>query len=973
MRRLDRNGAAPRRCAGVSALLCLSAALLTFLLAAARARAQGVLQFQVVTLPACQVAGQSLDVDISTGLGVTPGNADPSWFLSLVPPSQAGSFPAYSTIPNVAWVVPPPAVHWLQRQQLSSPQVDAGGNYTYRLQLNLNPSLYTNLHIVGQYAADNTATVRLNGVTQASCTGNGCFQTPQSLAITSGFINGVNDLDITVNNISNITGLLVAAKLQATCLACAAAPTGMVAWYPLDEQIGATAVDDIAPPPDSLVDNVGTPQPGPIAPIGPNAGPAHVAGMVGAGALYFYGPYVEVASQAELNFGLGDFSIDGWVRAVGCGPGRLSPIVDKLDTGSSTGFSFYLDQPLPATANLNLRVNGSVFTSSGTLVANAHPIVNTGPWYHLAVTVDRTLGGGTFYINGSPAGTFTPPAGSVTNSKPMWIGELRPSGARCEIAIDELEIFNRALSQAELSDVYNAGPAGKCRPHPDQQADLGDAPDSTNHAGVPMLAYPSPPVTAHFPTAHDPTLPGWRGPKHLAAKSAVWLGTDVTFEDEADIGGDQDGVNNVDPTHGAANQDNRDDGVNPGTILLPSCGSTQLSFDLSAASTAPAGNYYVNVWFDFDRDGDWDDAFRCAEGPSIDARGQEWAVQNMAVNVPGNLVPGGFATFTTPSFVSSHQGNGSIWMRITVSDQPVIAGDNGGPFTLPSDLGRGGSAGTAYVSGYASGETEDYLLSPTDVELCGRKWHDANADGVQQQGEPGLDGWQIQVTDAAGNLVATATTDQQGDYCVIVPAPGPKAPPVTYTISEVTEAGWNQTFPASPGTHAVTISNGPPLSLAPTGPYDFGNRTAEESGCDLAVRKSVQPNPLVSGQQATYAITVTNLGKGTCDGVSTLTDALPPGLQVLGVGQGGSQWNCAVSGANPPATVTCTWNGGVQPVNPGPLPPITINVNVTAPPGSSLRNCATVTNPNDSNPGNDQSCVTVSLPRRLSPHVKSKG
>jgi uncharacterized repeat protein (TIGR01451 family) len=973
MTRLDGDRAGLRQAARISARVCLFLASLAAFLGALPAGAQVGVQFQVVPLPPCQTVGQFLDVDISTGLSVSPGSQDPRWFLTAVPPSQTGAFPTYSTINSVAWLTPPSPTHWIQRIANPLPQVDLGGNYTYRLQINLNPTLYSNLHIVGQYLADNTATVKLNGVTKATCTGSGCFSTPQPLNITSGFVNGVNQLDITVNNISNITGLLVLAKLQATCQACVAAPAGMVAWYPLDELTGATAVNDIAPPPYSLVNNVGTPLPGPVGPIGPNSGPLPVVGMVGPRALYFYGPYVEVAPQAELNFGTGDFSIDGWVRAVGCGPGRFSPIVDKLDTGTSTGFSFYLDQPLPTTANLNLRINGSTFTSTGTLVANANPIVNTGPWYHLAVTVDRSSGIGTFYINGSSSGTFTPPTGSVSNSKTMWIGELRPPGARCEIAIDELEIFNRALAQSEVQGIYNAGSAGKCRPHPDLQSDLGDAPDSVNHAGAPMLAYPAPPVTAHYPTVHDTTLPGWRGPKHLNAKGAVWLGPTVSFEDEADIGGDQDGVNNLNPSGGAANQDNYDDGVNPNTVLLPSCGSTQLTFDLSAAPTTPAGNYYVNVWFDFTRDGDWDDGFRCAVGPTIDAHGQEWAVQNMIVNVPGSLVPGGFATFTTPSFVSSNQGSAKMWMRITASDQPVLAGDNGGPFTLPADLGRAGSTGTTYLNGYATGETEDYLLAPKIVELCGMKWHDANADGVKQPGELGLAGWQIEVTDAAGNLVATATTDQQGNYCVIVPAPGPNTPPVTYTISEAAQAGWNQTFPATPGTHTVTINPGPPLSLSPPGPYNFGNRTTDESGCDLAIRKSVQPIPMISGQPATYTITVTNLGKGPCDGVTTMTDALPPGLQVVSVAQGGSLWNCSVTGANPPATVTCTWDANIQPVPPGPLPPITITVNVTVPAGSTLRNCATVTNPNDTNPANDQSCVTLSTPRRLSSSLRRRG
>jgi hypothetical protein len=71
--------------------------------------------------------------------------------------------------------------------------------------------------------------------------------------------------------------------------------------------------------------------------------------------------------------------------------------------------------------------------------------------------------------------------------------------------------------------------------------------------------------------------------------------------------------------------------------------------------------------------------------------------------------------------------------------------------------------------------------------------------------------------------------------------------------------------------------------------------------------------------------------------------------------------------------VTCTWDASIQPVPPGPLPPITITVNVTAPPGSTLRNCAAVSNPNDTNPANDEACVTTSIPRKLSTTLRSKG
>ena len=242
-------------------------------------------------------------------------------------------------------------------------------------------------------------------------------------------------------------------------LCCVAAPNGMVAWYPLNELTGATAVDDIAPPPSSTVNNVGTPQLAPVGVFfGGGFGPMPVAGQVN-GALFFGGintSYAEVPSHSDLNFGGGSFSIDAWTSRVStCNASSLSGVADKFDSGTNTGFAFYIHQLTFGAARLELRMNGAVFTSSGSFAAASTS------WTHIAVTFDAAQGTGTFYINGAPAGTFTAVTGPLSNGIPMWIGATR-GGGPCEFALDELEIFNVALAQADFQSIANAGPAGKC-------------------------------------------------------------------------------------------------------------------------------------------------------------------------------------------------------------------------------------------------------------------------------------------------------------------------------------------------------------------------------------------------------------------------------------------------------------------------------------------------------------------------------
>ncbi len=280
---------------------------------------------------------------------------------------------------------------------------------------------------------------------------------------------------------------------------CVPTPAGMTAWYPLDEPVGATAVNDIAVPPSSAVSDIGTPIPGPVG----SGGPQSVPGKVGAGALYFFGPYVDVPSSPDLNF-VSDFSIDAWIRVVPCGPGWLAPIVDKWDPNTQTGFSFFVEQPTPTTGLLKFQFNSFLFTSSTSLPTGANPLANTGPWVHVAVTVNRTSSAtGTFYINGVQAGTFTVPAGSITNPLSMLIGEIRVPGGRCELAIDELELFDRELTSQEVQSLFLADSAGKCRPTP-----LPTATAFATCPGAICTATPTPTSTdtPKPPLSNTPTL-----------------------------------------------------------------------------------------------------------------------------------------------------------------------------------------------------------------------------------------------------------------------------------------------------------------------------------------------------------------------------------------------------------------------------------------------------------------------------------
>ncbi len=236
-----------------------------------------------------------------------------------------------------------------------------------------------------------------------------------------------------------------------------------------------------------------------------------------------------------------------------------------------------------------------------------------------------------------------------------------------------------------------------------EESDLGDAPDSTNNFGKNMTAYPKggpPGVTAHYPTVfNDGSSSGPYGPIHLNPISAAHLGKKVTNENEADIGPDQDVFNNIKPQADSPDTDNGDDGI-IFPVNMPKCRWTTLDYIVNVIN--PGTNLWVNIWCDWNRNGDWDDdsttdqTLVCSKGIV-----SEWTVQNQYLF---NL-PAGLNQITTPAFLPWHPDNASeeIWMRITLSEIPWTGG------SAPGSRGNGGSGPK---NGYGTGETEDYYFLP---------------------------------------------------------------------------------------------------------------------------------------------------------------------------------------------------------------------------------------------------------------------
>ncbi len=235
---------------------------------------------------------------------------------------------------------------------------------------------------------------------------------------------------------------------------CVDPPLGMVAWYPLDEPQGPTA-NEITYNNDGRHFNNPVPSPGMVA-----------------GALCFDGvqSYVEAPDAPQINFGTGDFSIDAWVRTSSAA--GVQVICDKRtqDGTGTTGYSFFLANGQPGLQIADGSGSNSCSTAATASCTNYVIPVNVadGLWHHLAVTVNRASTTGiTFYLDGAaltPNYDPTVRPGSITNTSVLRIGmrsfALTGGFNGC---VDELEIFRRELTAAEVLSIFAAGPDGKCK------------------------------------------------------------------------------------------------------------------------------------------------------------------------------------------------------------------------------------------------------------------------------------------------------------------------------------------------------------------------------------------------------------------------------------------------------------------------------------------------------------------------------
>ena len=257
----------------------------------------------------------------------------------------------------------------------------------------------------------------------------------------------------------NIALLLVAGlsccfiQADAATRSCVSPPPGLVGWWPWENNGNDLVGSDTA----TLFN-----------------GPTFGAGKVGQAlqmdnsqnAQYAIAP---ATSSLDVGAGANGLTIEFWIKPNDVG--NLQPLVEwnsGTGTGSDQGIGVHfwlaVQQGNGGFGSLyyNLReANGNNHAGS----TNIH-VVSAGSWQHVALTYDKTAGGGTatIYVNGvvqvqnTNVGVFTP-----QTTYPLNFGvRTAPQFYSYNGALDEVSIYNRALTAAEINAIVSADSAGKC-------------------------------------------------------------------------------------------------------------------------------------------------------------------------------------------------------------------------------------------------------------------------------------------------------------------------------------------------------------------------------------------------------------------------------------------------------------------------------------------------------------------------------
>jgi hypothetical protein len=250
---------------------------------------------------------------------------------------------------------------------------------------------------------------------------------------------------------------------SASAQTCVQPPAGLVSRWPGDGN-----VQDIIGP------NDGTLQ----------GGTTFAPGIVGQ-AFRFDGvdDYIRVPNHPSLN-PASALTIEAWIHSASTEGAR--DIVAKWNDDTEDWSYIFKDHN--DSDKLRIELSESIHNDLADLEGSTS--IPLGTWVHVATTYDAGEGTVRLYFNGIEDASLAVGPGRLIDSSltDLLIGAVFTGGGIFEHfagLIDEVTIYNRALSAEEIAAIFNAGSAGKCKDSGITEVTIDIKPGSSPTASTP--------------------------------------------------------------------------------------------------------------------------------------------------------------------------------------------------------------------------------------------------------------------------------------------------------------------------------------------------------------------------------------------------------------------------------------------------------------------------------------------------------
>ncbi|OGG01585.1 hypothetical protein A2Z33_04555 [Candidatus Gottesmanbacteria bacterium RBG_16_52_11] len=156
-------------------------------------------------------------------------------------------------------------------------------------------------------------------------------------------------------------------------------------------------------------------------------------------------PTLEVGAETPSYLPIKPITISGWINATTLDANDRVIIARN----ASPSYSWYVANDAANPGKLEFSTDGGVTTGVSTLT------LSTGTWYHIVLAADETKT--RLYINGTPDKEITH-TGILYQNGNIALGADTSGSNAWNGKIDDVRIYDRALSPAEISQLYNWAP-----------------------------------------------------------------------------------------------------------------------------------------------------------------------------------------------------------------------------------------------------------------------------------------------------------------------------------------------------------------------------------------------------------------------------------------------------------------------------------------------------------------------------------